>query len=164
MNGNMKSPSVTLRETEVEDLDTFFTFQSDEEAGYMAAFVNENWQDKEVCLAKWRKLLADTNIKIRTILVDNKVAGNISIWMLMDEPQIAYGLGKEFWNRRIVTNALQQFLTIFPERPLFGRAAFDNIASIKVLTKCGFKKINEDMLYAHARGKEIKEIVFVLET
>lgn len=164
MNGNMKSPSVTLRETEVEDLDAFFTFQSDEEAGYMAAFVNENWQDKEVYLARWRKLLADINIKIRTILVDNKVAGNISIWMLMDEPQIAYGLGKEFWNRRIVTNALQQFLTIFPERPLFGRAAFDNIASIKVLTKCGFKKINEDMLYAHARGKEIKEIVFVLET
>lgn len=159
----IKNPSVTLRKTEVSDLDTFFTFQSDEEAGYMAAFVNENWQDKEVYLAKWRKLLADETIKIRTILLDSKIVGNVSIWLLGDEPQIAYGLGREFWNKGIVTNALDQFLTIFPERPLFGRAAFDNIASIKILTKCGFQKINEEQTYAHARGKEITEVVFVLE-
>jgi RimJ/RimL family protein N-acetyltransferase len=159
----IKDPSVTLRETEVNDLDAFFTFQCDEEAGYMAAFVNEKWQDKEAYMAKWRLLLADETIKIRTILVDNKVAGNVSIWLLMGEPQIAYGLGKEFWNKGIITRAVQQFLTIFPERPLFGRAAFDNIASIKVLTKCGFKKINEETTYAHARGKEITEVVYVLE-
>src|SRR5690349_197378 len=98
----IKDPSVTLRETEVNDLDAFFTFQCDEEAGYMAAFVNEKWQDKEAYLAKWCLLLADETIKIRTILVANKVAGNVSIWLLMGEPQIAYGLGKEFWNKGII--------------------------------------------------------------
>jgi RimJ/RimL family protein N-acetyltransferase len=159
----MEQPSITLGETEVGDLDALFTFQSDEEAGYMAAFVNENWQDKDAYLAKWNKLLADESIKIRTVLLDDKVIGSVLIWQLMGEPQISYGLGREFWNRGIVTEALQQFLAIFPERPLFGRAAFDNIASIKVMTKCGFKKINEETSYAHARGKEITEVVFVLE-
>lgn len=159
----MEHPSITLRKTEVSDLDTFFTFQSDDEAGYMAAFVNEKWKDKDAYLEKWRKLLADETIKIRTILLDNKIVGSVSIWLLMGEPQIAYGLGREFWNRGVTTNALQQFLAIFPERPLFGRAAFDNIASIRILTKCGFKKINEEQTYAHARGKEITEVVFILE-
>lgn len=159
----IESSSIILRETEVNDLDVLFTFQSDEEAGYMAAFVNENWQDKDAYLAKWNRLLTDETIKIRTIVLDNKVVGSVLIWQLMGEPQISYGLGKEFWNKGIVTSALQQFLTIFPDRPLYGRAAFDNIASIKVLTKCGFKKINEEQSYAHARGKEIDEVVFVLE-
>ena len=155
--------SITLRETEVNDLDALFTFQSDEEAGYMAAFVNENWQDKDAYLAKWKRLLADETIKIRTIVVDNKVVGSVLIWQLMGEPQISYGVGKEFWNKGIVTNAVQQFLAIFPDRPLYGRAAFDNVASIKIMTKCGFKKINEEQSYAHARQKEITEVVFVLE-
>lgn len=159
----IENPSITLRETVVTDLDALFIFQSDEEAGHMAAFVNENWQDKEAYKAKWKRLLADETIKIRTIVLDNKVVGSVLIWQLMGEPQISYGLGKEFWNRGIVSNALQQFLTIFPDRPLYGRAAFDNIASIKVLTKCGFKKINEEQSYAHARQQEITEVVFVLE-
>lgn len=159
----IENASITLRETEVGDLDALFTFQSDEEAGYMAAFVNEKWQDKDAYIAKWKKLLADETIKIRTILLNNEVAGSVFIWQLMDEPQISYGLGKEFWNRGVVTNALQQFLKIFPARPLFGRVAFDNIASMKVLTKCGFKKIKEDRGYAYARQKEIDEMVFVLE-
>ncbi|MFA6057429.1 MAG: GNAT family N-acetyltransferase [Taibaiella sp.] len=155
--------SITLRETEVNDLDALFTFQSDEEAGYMAAFVNENWQNKDAYLAKWKRLLADETIKIRTIVVDNKVVGSVLIWQLMGEPQISYGVGKEFWNKGIVTSALQQFLSIFPDRPLYGRAASDNVASIKIMTKCGFKKINEEQSYAHARQKEITEVVFVLE-
>jgi [ribosomal protein S5]-alanine N-acetyltransferase len=158
-----ENPSITLRETQINDFNALFTFQSDEEAGYMAAFVNENWQDKDAYLAKWSKLLAEEAVKIRTIVLDNKVAGSVLIWQFMGEPQISYGLGKEFWNRGVATNALQQFLTIFPDRPLYGRAAFDNIASIKVLTKCGFKKINEEQSYAHARQKEITEVVFILE-
>jgi RimJ/RimL family protein N-acetyltransferase len=157
------NPSITLRQTEVDDLETLFDFQRDEKTGYMAAFVNEKWQDKDAYLAKWKKLLADETIKIRTILLDNKVAGTVFIWQLIDEPQISYGLGKEFWDKGIATSALQQFLAIFPARPLFGRTAFDNIASIKVLTKCGFKKIKEDRGYAYARQKEIDEMVFVLE-
>lgn len=159
----ISNPSITLRATEVNDLDTLFTFQMDDEAGYLAAFVNENWKDKEAYLAKWNRLLTDGTVQIRTVMLDDRVAGSVLTWQLEDELQIAYGLGKEFWNKGITTTALRQFLAIVPDRPLFGRVAFDNIGSIKVLTKCGFKKINEEQSYAHARQKEITELVFILE-
>jgi ribosomal-protein-alanine N-acetyltransferase len=163
MTANHTQPLITLRTTEISDLDLLFTYQSDDEAGNMAAFVNENWKDKEAYITKWTRLLSDDTIKIRTILVDSKVAGSVLIWLLNGEPQISYGLKKELWGKGIVTDALNQFLALFPERPVFGSAAFDNVASIKILTKCGFKKIKEEQSYAHARGKEITEVVFLLE-
>lgn len=161
--GPVSNSSITLRETIINDLDALFAYQMDDEAGHMAAFVNENWKDKNAYLTKWNKLLTDKTITIKTVLLDDKVVGSVLIWHLNGDPQIAYGLGKEFWSRGIATNALQQFLAIVPERPLFGRVAFDNIGSIKVLTKCGFRKINEERSFAYARQKEIVEMVFILE-
>ena len=163
MNDLMENRHIVLRKTEANDLEALFIHQLDEEAAYMAAFVHENFQDKDAYLAKWNKLLADPTINIRTIIVDDKVAGSVFTWQLAGDPQISYGLGKEYWNRGIVTKALQQFLALASERPLFGRVAFDNIASAKVMQKCGFKKIDEGLHYAHARKKEIVEIVYLLE-
>lgn len=153
---------VALKETELSDLEQLFIYQADEEAAHMAAFVNENWNDKEAYLAKWKKLLSDGKVNIRSIMLDDKVIGSVSTWWLMDELQISYGIGKEYWNKGITTHALQQFLSVIPDRPLFGRVAYDNIGSAKILEKCGFKKIKEEMFYAHARKKEIVEIVFLL--
>lgn len=164
MNDLNESPSVILKETELNDLETLFIHQADEEAAHMAAFVNERWNDKAAYLAKWNKLLADETVNIRTIVLADKVVGSIFTWRLMDELQISYGIGKAYWNRGIVTSALRQFLSIMPERPLFGRVAFDNIGSAKVLTKCGFKKIKEETFYAYARKQEIVELVFLLES
>lgn len=163
MNTANKELRITLRNTIPGDLETLFIHQLDDEAAYMAAFVNENWNDKDTYVAKWEKLLTDKTLNIMTILMDGKIVGGISTWPLMGETQISYGIGKEYWNRGIVTSAVRQFLSIVPERPIYGRVAFDNIASANVLRKCGFKKIGEDTHYAFARKKEIVEIVFVLE-
>lgn len=163
MNDTYESTQIVLKKTEPGDLETLFVYQLDEEAAYMAAFINENWNDKDAYLAKWNKLLADDTVNIRTVFLDNKVVGSVLTWQLMGELQIAYGIVKEYWNKGIATSALQQFLAIVPERPLFGRIAFDNVGSAKVLTKCGFKKVKEETSYAYARKKEIVEMVFLLE-
>lgn len=163
MNDIKEGLNIVLRQTIPGDLESLFIHQLDEGAAWMAAFVNEHWKDKEAYLAKWNRLLKDDTLNIRTIVVDDKVAGSISTWHLGGDLQISYGLGKEYWNRGIATHALQQFLAIMQERPLFGRAAFDNIGSAKVLTKCGFRKIGEDRFYSHARKEEIAEIVYLLE-
>ncbi len=160
MNKNQK---ITLRRTEVGDLEVLFNYQMDEEYGHMAAFVNENYQNKDVYIEKWTRLLADPTVDTHAILLDNKVVGSVGTWMLEDEPQITYGVGKEFWGKGIVTEALRQFLAFTDRRPLYGRAAADNVASISILKKCGFKKIGDEQHYAHARGKEIDEVVYVLE-
>lgn len=163
MNDRDKSFTIILKETVPAELEILFEYQADEEAAYMAAFINENWNDKNAYLAKWNKLLSGGAVNIRTIVVDHKVAGTVFTWQLGDGLQISYGLGKEFWHKGIATHALQQFLDLVPDRPLFGRVAFDNTGSAKVLAKCGFSKIGEEQSYAYARKKEITEFVFLLE-
>jgi len=156
--------TVTLRKTEPGDLETLFHYQADEAAAHMAAFISEQWKDKAAYLEKWNKLLSDGANDIYTIISGNEIVGSISTWYLMDELHISYWIGKEYWGKGIATKALQQFLAIATERPLFGRVAFDNIGSAKVLMKCGFRKIKEETFYAFARQKEIIEIILLLES
>lgn len=40
----------------------------------------------------------------------------------------------------------------------------DNLASIRVLEKCGFERDDEDKGYSHARGKEVEEFILKLES
>ena len=47
-------------------------------------------------------------------------------------------------------------------RPIFGRVAFDNFGSQKVLEKCGFVKIGLDKGFANARQTEIEEFIYKL--
>lgn len=160
---NTLNHNITLRKTKEADLPQLFIFQADEQAAQMAAFVNENYLDEEIYMAKWKKLLADPSVNIYTILYDGKVAGSVSTYLMDGEPQITYGVGRDYWGKGIATEALRQFLLLSTRRPLYGRVAFDNQRSAKVLTNCGFVQTGTDSYYAHARGAEIGELVFRLD-
>jgi RimJ/RimL family protein N-acetyltransferase len=54
------------------------------------------------------------------------------------------------------------FLEQVSERPLFARVAVDNLGSIRVLEKCGFRLIDIEREFANARGEEINEAVYRL--
>jgi RimJ/RimL family protein N-acetyltransferase len=69
-------------------------------------------------------------------------------------------LGKEFWGKGIATQALSQFLEVVSTRPIYARVAKDNLASIRVLEKNGFKLSGEGKWYSNARGKEVDELVW----
>jgi len=77
-------------------------------------------------------------------------------------PSVGYWLGREFWDRGIATRALAEFLTLIPTRPLYARAASDNVGSIRVLEKCGFIRHGTDRGYAYARAAEIDEVILIL--
>jgi RimJ/RimL family protein N-acetyltransferase len=47
-------------------------------------------------------------------------------------------------------------------RPLYGRTAFDNVGSQKVLEKCGFVRTGQDKGFANARQAEIEEYIYRL--
>jgi RimJ/RimL family protein N-acetyltransferase len=47
--------------------------------------------------------------------------------------------------------------------PLYGRAASDNAASIRVLTKCGFLVVGEGREFARGRNDETDEVVLRLD-
>jgi len=57
----------------------------------------------------------------------------------------------------------QKLLQEITHRPLFARAAKDNIRSIRVLQKCDFKIICENKDFAQGRGEETEEYIFRLD-
>ena len=76
--------------------------------------------------------------------------------------ELGYTLHHKYWGQGIATQALSAFLEQVKARPLYARAVKDNLASIRVLEKCGFKIIGEDKGFANARGAEVEEFVLAL--
>lgn len=75
---------------------------------------------------------------------------------------VGYWIGKVFWGKGIATAALTEFLRRQTARPLNARAAKDNLASLRVLQKCGFVVTGADKSFAHARNAEIEELLLTL--
>jgi RimJ/RimL family protein N-acetyltransferase len=100
---------------------------------------------------------------INRVVVDGDVAGTIGSWGDPGEREITYWIGRSYWGRGIATGALEMFLTVDPSRPLHARVAFDNVASRRVLEKCGFRVVANERGFAGARSGEIEEFVLRLE-
>jgi RimJ/RimL family protein N-acetyltransferase len=145
---------VSLREVEESDLPVLFEHQMDPDAIRMAAFPP---RDAEAFAAHWKKVLADeTSVKM-TILFDGQVAGNLQSWEHSGTHLIGYWLGKPYWGRGIATRALAAFLDHVPARPLHAHVAKHNIASLRVLQKCGFTVVGENKAAAATGGEAVEE-------
>jgi len=154
--------SITLRGVREADLPIFFKMQTDPAANKMAAFTAIDPHDEAVFSARWSRILADQTIVARTILCGEDVVGNIASFLRGQEREVTYWLVKEYWGRGITSTALSLFLSEMTLRPLFGRAAKDNLASVRVLEKCGFTDCRQERGFANARGCEIEEVVLEL--
>ena len=157
-----KKPYIKLRPTEMADLDTLFEFQLDKEGGYLAAFMPKDPTDKFAYINKYTKLLSDPTVNNQTILVDDIIVGSVAKFVLEGDTEITYWLDRKCWGQGIATKALKYFLEIETTRPIFGRVAFDNFGSQKVLEKCGFLKVGADKGFANARQMEIEEFIYKL--
>ena len=154
---------IKLRPTEITDLDTLFEFQLDKEGAYLAAFTPNDPADKTAYLTKFKKLLSDPTVNNQTILIGNIIVGSVAKFVVEGDAEITYWLDKKFWGQGIATMALKKLLDIETTRPIFGRVAFDNFGSQKVLEKCGFVKIGSDKGFANARQVEIEEFIYKLD-
>ncbi len=162
-NKKMTPDSITLTETTTDDLHLLFEFQLDEKARYLAAFTAKDTSDKAAYLEKYAKHLADPTITMRTIKTNGAIVGSVAKYMMEGDAEITYGIDKKYWRQGIATAALAYFLKIEPVRPIFGRVAFDNYGSQKVLEKCGFIRIGSDKGFANARQAEIEEFIYKLD-
>lgn len=158
----MQSNRVKLRRAEESDLEYFFQFQLNTEGRYLAAFTSKDSTDKQAYFKKYGKLLDDPTVNQQTILVDEKVVGSIAKFEMEGDAEITYWIDRDFWGMKIATTALKQFLTFESTRPIFGRVAFDNIGSQKVLEKNGFAKVGTDKGFANERQAEIEEYIYKL--
>ena len=155
---------IQLRPTTIADLDTLFEFQLDPEGRHLAAFMSQDSTNKEAYLAKYTRLLADPTVNNQTIMADSVIAGSIAKFIMGGDAEITYWIDRKFWGKGIATTALKDFLKIETTRPIFGRVAFDNLGSQKVLENCGFVKIGTDRGFANARQTEIEEFIYRLES
>jgi RimJ/RimL family protein N-acetyltransferase len=154
--------TLVLREVRNADLEIFFEHQNEPEAQHMAAFVRKDAADREAFFAHWKRIRTDESVIIRTIDRDGEVVGSVLSYETEGKPEVSYWIGQQFWGQGIATAALEQFLeTCNPKRPMLARVAKDNVASLRVLEKCGFRKADEGMGFANARGADIAEWVLV---
>lgn len=153
---------VLLRDVTESDLPIFFDQQLDPDANYMAAFTAKDPADRDAFTAYWAEILGDETITKKTILFDGHVAGSILSFEQFGKPAVAYWIGKKYWGKGVATKALSEFLGHVKVRPLYARAAKDNIASLRVLEKCGFTISGEDKGFSNARGEEVEEFILRL--
>jgi RimJ/RimL family protein N-acetyltransferase len=137
--------TILLRDVSASDLPIFFEQQLDPIANQMAAFPA---RDRDAFMAHWAKIMADEANILKTILYGDQVAGNLVSWEHDGEREVGYWLGRKFWGKGIATRALSLFLQQVKSRPLYAYVVRHNLASIRVLEKCGFKQTGEKDAYA----------------
>ena len=156
---NLMTGNVKLREVQESDLPIFFEQQRDPFANQMAAFPA---RDRDTFMAHWAKIMQDESILLRTVLFEGQVAGNVVSFVLSGEREVGYWLGREFWGRGIATRALAEFLKQIKERPLYAHVARHNIASLRVLEKCGFKLSGKEENFSVSQGKPVEGLILKL--
>lgn len=118
-----------------DDLPVFFEHQMDADANRMAGFPP---RDRDAFMAHWNTILRDESVVVRTVLLDGQVAGNVVAFDFEGRHEVGYWIGRTFWGKGVATRALRAFLEEVTERPLYAGVAELNVASIRVLEKCGF--------------------------
>lgn len=174
---------VALREVRREDLETLFRQVNEPEGMRMVGSVRDSHTDHAAYMARWETIFANAKVIPRAIVVpgivmpggdgSEVVAGSIACFERVPEAsrpcrilpgaEIGYWLGREHWGKGIASAAVALFLREVERRPLYARAASDNVASIRVLQKAGFREIGRERFFANMRGQEIEETLMVVE-
>jgi RimJ/RimL family protein N-acetyltransferase len=155
--------NISLRPLEDRDLDTIFQQVTDPESIRMAAFTAEDQTDHRAFLNKMSRVRADASASNRVIDVDGAIAGTIASFRIDDQREVTYWVNRAQWGKGIASAALQLLLAETAERPLFARAASDNVGSLRVLEKAGFRRVGVDRGFANGRGEEIEETILRLD-
>lgn len=112
--------------------------------------------------AHWTRMLSDPAVIKQAIVHRGHVVGNIVCWDRDGQRHVGYWIGREPWGRGIATRALAALLRAVDHRPLYARVARHNVASIRVLEKCGFGVVREDV-FTEVEGVVVHELLLRLD-
>lgn len=132
---------VTLRDVVSDDIPVFYEHRLDAVANEMAGVPPRSW---DAFTTHWSRILEDESTVNQTVLVNGQAAGSIASFVQNGEREVGYWLGRAFWGRGVATQALRAFLIHETRRPLYAHVVRHNLASRRVLEKCGFVLIAEE--------------------
>ncbi|MBL7255496.1 GNAT family N-acetyltransferase [Paractinoplanes lichenicola] len=155
---------VKLRPLEDGDMDALFELMRDPESVRMAAFVGRDPDDRAAFDAHMARIRSRTDVTNRAVTLDGRLVGSIAAFVIEGDTEVTYWIDRAFWGQGIAGRALALLLQEVPVRPLFGRAASDNLASLTVLRRAGFQEVGTGVDFARARGTEIEETILRLDS
>lgn len=127
----------------------------------MAAFPA---RDRDAFMAHWSTILGNMAVVAMTVVVDSCVAGHVGCWTQGGQRLVGYWIGKEHWGKGVATRMLSMFLRLVADRPLHAHVAKHNVASIRVLEKCGFALCAAAAAAPGDPADGVEELVYVFDT
>jgi RimJ/RimL family protein N-acetyltransferase len=155
--------NVALRPIDDSDLDALFDQMRDPQSVRMAAFTAKDPDDRTAFDIHMAKVRTSPEGTMRAVTADGRLVGSIASFLVDGDTEITYWIDRSFWGQGIASRALALFLDTVLVRPLYARAASDNVGSLKVLQKAGFAPIGTEISYANARDTQIEETILRLD-
>lgn len=148
---------VLLRPVEPSDIPLFFVHASDPVALRVAAFAPAPPADLEAYRARWLRLLSSADTLVRTVVHDGNVVGHLISFPRLGRREVGGWFARASWGRGVATVSLRAFLLLDPTRPLYARAAADNLGALRVLNRCGFRGWSIERISSPSRGCSLGE-------
>ena len=154
---------IALREVRDEDLDTLFEQMRDPEGVWMAAFTAEDPDDRAHFDFHMARVRNAPDVTMRAITRDGQLVGHVASFDRDGEQEVTYCVDRAVWGQGVASQALMLLLEEVTIRPLHARAASDNLRSLRVLQKAGFRVTGTNRDFARARKAEIEETLLRLD-
>jgi RimJ/RimL family protein N-acetyltransferase len=152
-------PVITLRPVVDADLDALFDQMRDPESVRMAAFTPSDPDDRAAFDAHMARIRSLPDVTLRAITCDGQLVGTVSSFVVDGETDVTYWIDRAAWGHGIASRALDLLMDLVSNRPLYARAASDNVGSLRVLQKSGFKVIGTENSFAPGRNSDIVETI-----
>lgn len=156
---------VRLRPVQWADVPVLFGFQLDEASNEMAKVKP---RDEATFHAVWERVFATPMIVARVITAKEspdtaeRIVGNVSCFQRDGLDYVGYWIARDAWGRGYASRALALMLVEVRRRPLHARVAADNVASLKVLERCGFTELRRGWSPGDDRLVACDEVLLVL--
>ncbi|MCS4510407.1 GNAT family N-acetyltransferase [Xylophilus ampelinus] len=154
---------VSLRPFSVADLDRVFAHLSDPVAVHMAGLTLPEPGDRPGFDAAWQRVFAMPDIWLRGVLANDSFAGHVACYRFQGALEVGYWIERAWWGQGVASSALRQLLAAVPHRPLHAHLLSDNVASLRVLRKCGFQCSGQLRVFAWGRREEVSVDVLTLD-
>ena len=150
---------IALRPVEDADLDALFDQMRDPESVWMAAFTSDRPDDRAAFDAHMARVRSSPDTTLRAVACDGKLVGSVASFVFDGETDVTYWIDRAAWGHGFASRALELLMDLVPVRPLHARAASDNIGSLRVLQRSGFKVIGTERSFAPGRNSDIEETI-----